>query len=368
VEKVRVTVIGAGIVGLAIASALAERYDGVYILEKNWKAGLEGSTHNSGVIHSGIHYPPGSLKAKLCVKGNRMIYDICSRNGVDFRRTGKLTAASWEQESVIEKLRHQGEENGVPGLEILDSKEISEIEPLVKADIALFTPTSGIVDQSQLLDHFYSKFMRSGGTLVTDSRVDSVRKRGNFYEVSGVSRGGRFSFLSGAVINSAGLYAEHIARAAGIDVDSNGYRTEYWKGDYYRIEGDLAISTLVYPVPEDKGLGIHLTPDTTGSLRLGPNSYRVDEINFNVETDQEQFMTEAEKYIPSIRSYRLSPDFAGIRTKIKGNGFRDFVIREETENGLEGFINLIGIESPGLTASPAIAELVLEMYSSIVDR
>ncbi|MGC8645419.1 MAG: NAD(P)/FAD-dependent oxidoreductase [Thermoplasmata archaeon] len=366
-DRVRVTIIGAGIVGLAIGAALAEKYDGIYILEKNWKFGLEGSTHNSGVIHSGIHYPPGSLKARLCVRGNRMLYDICSKNGIKFRRTGKLTVSSWEEREVLEKLRKQGEENGVVGMRILQSEEISRMEPMVRADVALFTPSSGIVDQDALLSYFYSRFIWNGGVLITESKVDRIERREGGYEISGLSRGGKFSFLARTVVNSAGLYADAVAMSAGIDIDAQGYRMEYWKGDYYRIDGAMPISTLIYPIPENEGLGIHLTPDPWGTFRLGPNSYHVNDINFTVETSADVFKKEAGKYIPSIRNYALSPDFSGIRPKLRGKGFRDFVIKEESDIGFEGFINLLGIESPGLTAAPAIAEFVLDTYSKMTD-
>ncbi|MEM0138791.1 MAG: NAD(P)/FAD-dependent oxidoreductase [Thermoplasmatales archaeon] len=365
---VNVTIIGGGIVGLAVGAALSEKYGDIYILEKNWNVGLESSSHNSGVIHSGIHYPPGSLKAKLCVRGNSLIYGICEKNGIACRRTGKMTVSSWDDFSKLDELRRQGQSNGVKGMKILDSEEISEIEPLLKADFALFTPSSGIVDQDALINYFYSKFVNNGGMLITDSLVSKVTKRDGSYEVSGTRKGGKFSFNSKAVINSAGLYGDKIAEGVGIDVGSMGYKIRYCKGDYYRIEGRGPVSTLVYPLPGRDGLGIHLTPDISGTVRLGPNAYYVDKIDYSVETDVSVFIKDVGRYIPSIGKYTLVPDYAGIRPKLEddGTGFRDFVIEECSELGYENFINLIGIESPGLTASPAIGEYVADLYSKSV--
>ncbi|MEM0141388.1 MAG: NAD(P)/FAD-dependent oxidoreductase [Thermoplasmatales archaeon] len=367
-DDVNVTIVGGGIVGLAIGAALAEQHKGVFIIEKNWRIGLESSTHNSGVIHSGIHYPPGSLKGRLCVRGNSLLYDICEKNGIGFKRTGKITVASSNDYKELEILRKQGEGNGVKGMVMLDSEGISRLEPLVSADSALYTPTSGIINQDELIDYYYSKFINNGGVLITESAVKEIKKENVGYKISGERRGGAFSFSSKTVINSAGLYADKVAEAAGIDVESRGYRIKYCKGDYYRIDGNGPVSMLVYPVPGNEGLGIHLTPGMDGTVRLGPNTYYVNEINYRVETDADEFRNDVARYVPSIRKYKLTPDFAGIRAKLqgRGEGFRDFVIEEESKYGLEGFINLIGIESPGLTASPAIAEFVSEMYSKIV--
>ncbi|MGC8514664.1 MAG: NAD(P)/FAD-dependent oxidoreductase [Thermoplasmata archaeon] len=368
-DSANIVVIGAGIVGLAIAARLSRTNNDVYVLEKNARIGQEISSHNSGVIHSGIHYPPGTLKAKLCVQGNKLIYDLCKKNGIPFKRLGKLTVATEDSQiEVLEELFRNGESNGVEDLSLLDSKQIKKMEPNVKAIKALYTPSSGIVEQDDLIQHFSSIMMNNGGIISTQTEVTGIRYDGSGYKVTGSSVGQPFEFECKTVINCAGLYSDRIAEMVGLDIDKCGYRLNYYKGDYFRVLGPPPVRMLVYPVPHGAGLGIHLTPDMSGSVRLGPNAYPVSEIDYSPGSNGNDFLNDAEKYLPGIKERRIEYDSSGIRPKFSGSDkqFKDFIIRHEEDRGFLGFINLIGIESPGLTASPAIAEYVSDIYENKV--
>ncbi len=365
-EKTRVVVVGGGVIGLSIAAKLSDTTEGVVVLEKNRRTGQEVSSHNSGVIHSGIHYPKGSLKATFSVRGNEMLYNLCEKHQIQFKKFGKLTVAIGEGEiQKIENLKRQGEENGVHGLQILDREGVRELEPEVLADRALFSPSSGIIDPDGLMNYYVGRIGTNGAVLATGNEVVGIAKRDSGYEIKARSGEEEYSVLAGCVINSAGLYSDRVAAMVGIDTERLGYRIHYCKGDYFRISGGPPVERLVYPVPNGVGLGVHLTPDLSGSIRLGPNAYYVDEMSYRIESSMEDFRTDVSHYLPRISEMVLQEDSSGIRPKLQTEGgiFRDFVIREESDIGYPGFINLIGIESPGLTAAPAIAEYVSELCS-----
>jgi L-2-hydroxyglutarate oxidase LhgO len=370
-EEANIVIIGAGVVGLAVAAKLSEKNEGVYVLEKNAKFGQETSTHNSGVIHSGIHYPPGSLKAELCVKGNLMIYEICENYKLSYKRLGKLTVALEEEEiEKIEKLRLWGEENGVEGLKILGKEDVKRFEPNVDVEKALYSPSTGIIEPDELMNYFYAKASKNGAVLATKTEVTSLRKTDDDYELSGTSFGEKFIIKAKSVINCAGLYSDKIAMLIGLNVEKLGYKLHYCKGDYFRLIGKPPVKMLVYPVPKGPGLGIHLTPDLAGVVKLGPNAYYVDNISYEVSSSEHEFREDVKRFLPCITNYQLISDFAGVRPKLQGpgEGFRDFVIRHEADRDLFGFINLIGIESPGLTAAPAIGEFVSEIYENEIKK
>jgi L-2-hydroxyglutarate oxidase LhgO len=370
-EEANIVIIGAGIVGLAIASKVSEENEGVYIFEKNGRFGQETSTHNSGVIHSGIHYPTNSLKAELCVQGNSMIYEICEKYNVPYEKLGKLTVANEEEEiDELQRLIRTGEANGVEGLRMLDRDEVKKLEPNVDVEKALYSPSTGVVEPDELMNYFYAKAQKNGAMLAVKTEVTSVRGIHDEYEVSGISIDEKFTIRAKTVMNCAGLYADKVALMAGLDTERLGYRLHYCKGDYFRLTGKPPVKMLIYPVPVGPGLGIHLTPDLAGMIRLGPNAYYVDTIDYTVESGEEEFREGVRKFLPSIVRYQLQVDSAGIRPKLQGprEGFRDFVIKHEDDKGLFGFINLIGIESPGLTAAPAIGEFVSEIYENEISR
>jgi L-2-hydroxyglutarate oxidase LhgO len=368
-EEANIIIIGAGIVGLAVAARISDGNDGVIILEKNAKYGQETSTHNSSVVHSGIHYPAGSLKAKLCVEGNPMIYEICERYKLPYKKLGKLTVAITDDEiAELEKLMKQGLDNGVQGLEFLDGQAVKSMEPNIDVERALYSPSTGIIEPDELMAHFYAEASRNGVVLSTSTEVTSLKKTKDSYEIGGTSQGERFAIKAQAVINCAGLQADKVAAMLGIDLTKHGYVQHPCKGDYFRAKGKPPVKMLVYPVPKGPGLGIHLTPDLGGMVRLGPNAYYVNSIDYEVGSKEGEFSEDVARFMPSIKNYDLVPDFAGVRPKLQGpgDGFRDFVIRNEADKGFPGFINLVGIESPGLTSAQAIGNLVFDLYQNEV--
>lgn len=360
-ESANIVIIGAGVVGLAVAAKISEKNEGVYLFEKYPRYGQETSSHNSGVIHSGIHYPKNTLKATLCVQGNRTLYDLCTKHQIPFKKLGKLTVAVTESEiEELEELMRMGIDNGVEDLRMLDRKQVKELEPNVDVERALLSPSTGIVEPDELMNHFHAQLRKNNGFLVTQTEVTTIKRLKDGYEIGGTSVGEKFQMTAKVVINSAGLFSDKIAAMAGLDVDGLGYKIHPCKGDYFRVSGKPIAKMLVYPVPKGAGLGIHLTPDLAGSIRLGPNAYYVDKIDYDVESEEKGFREDVARFVPKIREHEIHPDSSGIRPKLQGPNdlFRDFIIRNEADRELPGFIDLVGIESPGLTAAPAIAEYV----------
>jgi len=371
-EKVDVVIVGAGIVGLAVASEITRKDRDIYILEKENNYGQGASSRNSEVVHAGIYYPKGSLKAELCVRGNALIYGICE-NGIAHSRIGKIIVATDEAEvKQLEELLQQGQENGARGLEMIDEDRIRELEPKVRAIAAIYSPSTGIFDVHGLMDYFYRKARGNSviNPLVLDTEVTDLHQKGDGYVVEMVSGGDIFSVEARVVINAAGLHAHKVAEMAGMDIEKEQYRIHWCKGDYFSLRGKPPARMLVYPVPptDGVGLGIHTVPDLMGRLKFGPNAYYVNEIDYKVESNRDEFWRDIRSYLPSVERENLHPDISGIRAKLQGpsDPFRDFVIRHEEDKGFPGLINLIGIESPGLTSAPAIAEMVREMVDNIL--
>jgi L-2-hydroxyglutarate oxidase LhgO len=372
-EKVDVVVVGAGAVGLAIASEIAKKDRDLFVIEKEANYGQETSSRNSEVIHAGIYYPKNSLKAKLCVRGNELTYRICTENNVAHKRVGKLVVATNEAEvKEVEKLMRQGLDCGARGLEMIDEDRIKVLEPNVKAIAAILSPSTGILDAHGLMDCFYRKARRNSSMnpLVLETEVKCIEQQGDGYRVDMVGGGESLSIEARIVINAAGLYSDKVAEMAGIDIDKERYRLHWCKGDYFSLSGKPLVNMLVYPEPpkDGSGLGIHATPDLVGRIKFGPNTYYVNDIDYKVQSNLEEFWTDITKYLPMVKKGELSPDMSGIRPKLQGpgDGFKDFVIRNEEDKGFPGLINLIGIESPGLTCAPAIAEMVKEMVDELL--
>jgi L-2-hydroxyglutarate oxidase LhgO len=373
-DKVDAVVIGAGAVGLAIASEIAQKDRDTFLLERESAIGQGASSRNSEVIHAGIYYAAGTLKAKVCVKANPMIYKICAENKVPHKRLGKIIVGNGEAEiKQLEGLMKQGKANGVDDLTLIDSDQIHKLEPLVKGDAAVLSPSTGIMDAHGLMDCYLRKARRQSGSdpLVLDTEVKAIKKTPDGYEIHTVSGGEPFSVEARVVINAAGLFCDKVAQMVGIDIDEAKYRLHWCKGDYYSLSGKPPATMLVYPPPlkDTLGLGIHTVPDLTGRLKFGPNAYYVDSLDYKVESPVEPFWSDIVTYLPSVRKENLGPDMAGIRAKLQGPGekARDFVIEHEEKRGYPGFIDLIGIESPGLTSSPAIAEIVAGIINEILD-
>ena len=368
-EEIEIAIIGAGVVGLAIAAEVAKGRE-VYVLEKNETFGQETSSRTSEVIHAGIYYPLGSLKAKLCVAGNAMLYELCEEHGIGYKKLGKLVVATEDEEiKELEGLLENGQKNGI-SLEFLSKGEVRKLEPKVSAVAAIFSPSTGIVDSYGLMKYFLGVAKDNNAKIVYKAKVVGIEKLTDKYKVTVEDTAGNFSFLTRVLINSAGLNSDRIAEVAGIDIAKAGYQLHYCKGEYFSTS-QAVTKRLIYPVPKpnEGGLGIHIIPDLQGRIRLGPNAQYVDKIDYKVDEKwKREFYDSAKKLLPFIEYDDLEPDFAGIRPKLQGPGedFRDFVIRHEHDKGLEGFINLIGIESPGLTASPAIAKYVRSIVDEIL--
>lgn len=369
-EEVDICIIGCGVVGLAIAARIARSGRKILILEKNSSFGEETSSRNSEVIHAGIYYPVGSLKARLCVEGRDRIYALSKEFGIPTKRIGKLIVArSAEEVKELEKLLKLGLSNGVSDLKIITGKELTLLEPNIQGFCALHSPSTGILDSHRLMQFFLGQAQSKGVDAVFSSPVRRVRKVGEKYIVTvGTRDDDSFDFSSRVVINAAGLYSHRIAESVGIDIDKAGYRLKFCKGEYFRVTGSSGqwVKRLVYPVPDKISLGIHITPDMEGNLRLGPSAHYLEEseLNYNIdESARNGFAEDTQRLLPMLKPDQLVPDTAGIRPKLQGEGdpFRDFVIKEESDRGFPRFINLIGIDSPGLTSSPAIADEVAKL-------
>jgi L-2-hydroxyglutarate oxidase LhgO len=361
-----ITIIGAGVIGLAIASQVARENRNVYVLEKNQTFGQEASSRNSGVIHSGIYYPKDSLKARTCVEGNALLYKLCQKHGIGHRRISKIILATDDAEvSELEKLWERGKSNGVSGLRMLSQQELSNLEPNVRGIAALFSPSTGIIDPWTLISHFAGKARDNGAHVAYRTEVTGIDRIPAGYKVSVEDRDGYFSFPTKVLINCAGLHSDEVAGMVGIDVAKAGYELHYCRGEYFSVGGGKSklVSRLIYPVPkaEEAGLGIHVNFDLGGRMRLGPSAHYVDTIDYKVDDSQKrEFYDSVARFLPFIEYDDLEPEMVGIRAKLQaaGEDFRDFVINHECDTGLPQFINLIGIESPGLTSAPAIAKYV----------
>jgi L-2-hydroxyglutarate oxidase LhgO len=364
-----ITIIGAGVIGLAIGENLSANYKNVFLIEKHPSFGQETSSRNSEVIHAGIYYPKDSLKAKLCVEGKTLLYEYCRKYDIPYNNCGKLiVATSPEEISVIEGLKEKALKNGV-NLDIIDKDQVASMEPAVFALKALFSPTTGIVDTHSLMKRFETNILNNEGQIVYGSEVTGIRKLDHGYEVSLTDSDKKhFSFTSRIIINSAGLTSDKVSEMAGLSDEK--LSINFCKGEYFRINPpkNRLINRLIYPVPhpEMEGIGIHVTVDMGGGVKLGPD---VTYLSSNVydykvtPSKQEIFWKSVKIFLPFLEYEDLTPEMAGIRPKTqkKGEPIRDFYIEEESSRGCKGFINLIGMESPGLTSCIAIANHVSKL-------
>jgi len=365
-----ITIIGAGVIGLAVAEELSRRFKNVLLLEKNETPGQETSSRSSEVIHAGIYYPEGSLKAALCVEGRKLLYETCEKRDIPFRRTGKLIVATkTEEEEALEALLGKAQLNGVDDLLLLSGRVVHSLEPEVFASAGLLSPSTGIIDSHRLMRALLIGASDSGVSAVFRSCVTAAHYDGNHHELE--INDGESRIASRVVINSAGLQSDRVAAMPGIDVDLEGYRLKLCKGSYFSASPPPRIRHLVYPVPMPKheGLGVHATLDLGGRVRFGPDVEYVDRIDYRVdEGKRDAFHESILTYLPLLAKESLSPDMCGIRPKLQGPGedIRDFVISEERRLGLPGWVNLVGIESPGLTACMAIAKHVSNLVQQVM--
>ncbi len=368
-----ITIIGAGVIGLAIAEKLSQEHKNVFLIEKHTTFGQETSSRNSEVIHAGIYYTKDSLKAKLCIEGKWLLYDYCKRYNVPYNNCGKLIVATSEEEiKVIEGIRLTAIKNGVGDLTFIGREKIAELEPNIFALKALYSPSTGIVDSHSLMKQYETNAINNGCQIVYGSEVTGINQIQNGYKISLLdSDKNDYQFTSGIVINSAGLTSDKVSEMVGISDDR--LKIMFCKGEYFRINPpkNRLIKRLVYPVPHTnmEGIGIHVTVDMGGGVKLGPDVKYLESNIYDYKltvSKQEAFYKSARKFLPFLEFDDIAPEMAGIRPKIQkpGEPLRDFYIMEETARGYPGFINLIGMESPGLTSSIAIAKYV----DGLIDR
>jgi L-2-hydroxyglutarate oxidase LhgO len=361
------TIIGAGVVGLAVASILSEHHRGIFVVEKHTKFGQETSSRNSEVIHSGISYPPGSLKARLCVEGKKLLYEFCRRYDIGHKACGKLVVANGdEEERQLRTVLGISKKNGVDAVELIRAEGIMKLEPHVRATAALYYPTTGIIDSHGLMKQLESLAKIQGVDFAYGSEVKGIRKLPEGYEITlHDADGSVFSFTTRQVINSAGLEADHVAAMVGMN--SPEYEIHFCKGEYFRVTGGKQkyISHLIYPVQKEHAvsLGIHATIDLGGQMKLGPSAFYLKErvVDYTVDPlHARAFYESSSHFLPFIEESDLIPDQAGIRPKLQKQGepVRDWIIRNEEANGYPGWINLVGMESPALTSCLAIANEV----------
>ncbi len=357
-DKVGAVVVGAGVVGLACARALARRGIETILLEANAAIGLETSSRNSEVIHAGLYYPAGSLKARLCVAGNRQLYEFCQRHGVAHRRCGKLIVATCTaQEERLAALKSQSWQNGVTDLAPLTRAQALALEPQLAATAALLSPSTGIIDSHGLMLALLGDAQAHGAVLALKSPFlrAQVCTDGFIIDVGGAEP---MRLHSGILVNSAGLQAARLA--ASIDGLSAHHVPvmHYARGNYFTLAARAPFTHLVYPLPEPGGLGVHLTLDLAGQARFGPDVEWIGAPDYTVDPRRgEAFYAEVRKYWPALAQGALQPAYAGVRPKLSGPGeaAADFLVQGQATHGLAGLVNLFGIESPGLTACLALA-------------
>lgn len=360
-ERVECVVMGAGVVGLAVARALALSGREVWVLEATGGIGTGASSRNSEVVHAGIYYPARSLKARLCVQGKHMLYAYCGERGIPHSRLGKLIVAAEEAEvPVLDTIRAKAAVNGVDDLEWLGPEDTHRLEPALRAAAALLSPSTGIVDSHALMLGFQGDIENAGGAVVCHAPIlsGSATPGGFLLQVGGDEP---MELSCEVLVNAIGLYAPDVARhIAGIPPETIP-KPHLCKGSYYSLSGRAPFRRLIYPVPEAAGLGVHLTLDLGGQARFGPDVQWVEREEYDVDIRRaDGFYAAIRRYWPGLPDGALTPGYAGIRPKISGPGEppADFLISGPAQHGLGGLVNLFGIESPGLTSSMAIAEHV----------
>src|SRR5690242_9517220 len=373
-DQANVLIVGGGVIGCAIARAVSERWQDVFLVEQFPKLGMATSTRNSGVNHSGIYYPKNSLKAKLCVEGNRLTYEFCEKHGVPFRHCGKLVvAADSHEEPELLALKKRGEDNGVEGLRLVDAAEIRKREPHIQGVAALYVPSTGIVSAEELVHAYARVATNQGANLVTHAQVVSLEPLKAGIQV-GLKIGDdehsqEEQIEARCVINAAGLYADEVAAKLG----NPSWKIYPVRGEYCEVRGPRSslINNLVYPLPHSDGLslGVHFTKTLWGTFLLGPTATYV-EGKDNYEKNRlpiAAFAESAKTLLPETEEHDLQHGYPGLRPKLappNHKGIMDFVITRDPN--VPQAIQLVGIESPGLTAAPAIANHVSQMVGEIL--
>jgi L-2-hydroxyglutarate oxidase LhgO len=357
-------VVGGGVIGLALARALATAGREVTLLEAESRLGTHTSSRNSEVIHAVIYYPKDSLKARLCVAGKERLYRYCAEMDIGHRRIGKIIVASRDEEvAALDGILQKAHGNGVKDLEWLDTRQIAALEPSVMAVRGLLSPSTGIIDSHELMSALRRDAEARGAHVVSSSPVQSgeVCEGGGFeLRVGGAEP---FTARCRTLVNAAGLLAQNVARSLR-GVPATSIPGQYFaKGHYFMLSGRSPFGRLVYPVPVPGGLGIHVTLDMSGQARFGPDVSWLDGVDYSFdETRAAAFYPAIRRYFPALRDGALSPGYTGIRPKLSPAGAPpdDFVLQGRAEHGVPGLLNLYGIESPGLTSALALADAALD--------
>ena len=357
-----VLVVGAGVVGLAVAREAALRGHDVTVAEAATAIGTGISSRNSEVIHAGIYYPPGSLRARHCTRGRRLLYAYCAAHGVPHRTCGKLIVATRADEiAKIEHLHAQGLRNGVEGLRLIDGTEARRLEPALACVAAIHSAETGIIDSHALMVSLRGELEERGGMIAFATPIVRLTRAGAGWQVA--FGGEQASALTvEAVVNAAGHGAQALARATEDYPPARVPKLFFAKGNYFGFSGRPVFSRLIYPAPADGGLGIHVTLDLAGRMRFGPDVEWIERENYDVDPARAAaFYERIRTYWPGLPDGSLVPDYAGIRPKLSGPGepARDFVIDTPSDHGLPRLVHLFGIESPGLTSALSMAEEVV---------
>ncbi|MBN1636240.1 MAG: NAD(P)/FAD-dependent oxidoreductase [Deltaproteobacteria bacterium] len=369
-HDVDVTVVGAGAVGLACAYEVAPLVKNLVILEKHAKPGTQISSRNSEVIHAGLYYPPDHLKTRLCIEGRRYLLDFCRQHQIPFALIGKLVVATNQQElQSIQNLMHNAINCGIEDLSMLSREEIKKLEPHIEGAGALSSPGTGIIDSHRLIKRLESLCLALGANMLYKTCLAGIDQTSRGFTCTVKAPDNTlYSFTSRVLINAAGLNSAHIAAIAGIDISAASYRLYPVKGEYFRVVSGKhrLVNSLIYPSPQRHlaGLGIHATKDLSGALRLGPNAFYVNELDYDVNPEHAgEFYESIHDIMPFLAKKDLVPDMAGVRPKLQAPGapIRDFVVAHESSLGINGLVNLIGIESPGLTGCLAIGKMVCSL-------
>ena len=353
-NKFDITIIGAGIVGLAIAEELSKFYENILVIDKEKTFGQHVSSRNSEVIHSGFYYPFGSLKSKLCIEGNKLLYTFADLYHINYKKCGKLIVSNNSSDSLhLKKIMKNAQKCGLKNLSILTKEESKKIEPLVNCVESLWVPSTGIIDSHSIMSKLEYLSKERDVSFAYKTKINSISKMNDYYELTFDNVDTKIK--SNIVINSAGLWSDRVSSMVGI----NDYKIEYFKGDYYKSRNIKDLNCLIYPIPKISSLGVHSVLSLNGDVSFGPNIYKVDKISYAIDdTFKQQYLSEIKKLL-NIKNIEIDEDFSGIRPKIKFDGrFNDFIIKNEFKKGYKNFINLIGIDSPGLTSSLAIAKYV----------
>jgi L-2-hydroxyglutarate oxidase LhgO len=370
-EPVDVAVIGAGILGLAIGRSLAQAGREVVVLEVEKAMGTVTSSRNSEVIHAGIYYPPGSLKAIFCLAGKRKLYAYCQSRGIAHSRIGKLLVATEDAEvATLERLLQRARQNGVDDLRWLDTSEARSMEPALRCAAAILSPSTGIIDSHALMLAYRGELEDAGGMIAFGARVGGGEVTAAGIRLS-VEQDGPMDLLCKTVVNCAGLGAQPVTASIEGVPPASIPPLHFAKGNYFGLSGRAPFQHLIYPMPGGGGAGVHLTLDMAGRARFGPDVEWVSRIDYAVDPRRaDSFYAAIRRYWPALPDDALVPDYSGVRPKLydNPNGDADFVIQSEEAHGVPGLVNLYGIESPGLTSSLAIADYVRQVIVNFNHR